>query len=460
MLPNMDATECPFAVAGLDPGMPCKDCHLCHSCLYFALENHENSAPVSPVKSDVTSFVESPVSRQPYEAAAPTYSYSFELEMMTSDEEADETFAARRRPIYINPEATTIWKQQQRSRSVISDNPDIAVHRSEVSLHRVAQTPSLSTGRPTHILSSNFEPSQVPDSQGNRRAETSFQHDPQFEGKFPEDHTGWNADPESSSAKPDSPPYVERSSCAACYEGEGTEVMIGCDGPNHREAWFHLSCVGLSVEPQPHEPWECPDCRRKRKVKRKPVKVSKQASAPEGRKSRKEPPQSTRKKVNQSWNPTQEALVGSFMQDILNERVPGIYNTEKRFNECAKRLKDHDVDRTEHSIKNWWNRNGRTHFNLDERNIKKPDKMRTSVTTPEKRKEARKRRHHDAVEDDSEAIPSSNKRLKRQIPEDNEADGEADSPSDKRLKRVVSDITREGTEYSSPKPSKFLKRGA
>ena len=461
MLPNMDATVCPFAWGGLDPGTPCKDCHLCHSCLYYALENHEHPAPVSPAKSDTPSRSVSPVLEQRwwrYEAAGPIYPYPLELEMMTSDEEADETSAIHRRPFNEDPEAARSGMRRRRTSSVVLDNPDSTTNRSESSSYRVPPTPSLPVVRPTHICPSNLEPSPGPDSQGSRRAETSFQQDPRLEGELPQGHAGLDTDLENSSAQPILAPPGERFSCERCDEPDGDKKMIGCDGPNHTNAWFHMSCFGLSVEQELPEHWECPDCRSKRKIKRKPNRSSVQTPASEAKNNSEEPSSSGRKKVNRSWNENEIALVGRFMRDILNAQVDGIYNTEKRFIECSKRLEKHGIDRTEHSIKNWWNRNGRNDFNLDERNIKKPDKMRTSVTSPEKRKQARKRQNNDAAEDDNKANPSSSKRLKRRVSDDSEDDEEADAPPDKLSKRVISNDAEDDKVHFRTKPRKLLKR--
>ena len=45
-----------------------------------------------------------------------------------------------------------------------------------------------------------------------------------------------------------------------CQENKDEE-MIGCDNPNCKYEWFHLSCLGLTKVPDSSE-WYCDYCKQ------------------------------------------------------------------------------------------------------------------------------------------------------------------------------------------------------
>lgn len=59
--------------------------------------------------------------------------------------------------------------------------------------------------------------------------------------------------PQPSSAKPTTVVYCY---CRGPEEGR----MVGCDNSKCKYEWFHLTCLGLKVEPKSKH-WYCPDCR-------------------------------------------------------------------------------------------------------------------------------------------------------------------------------------------------------
>lgn len=75
---------------------------------------------------------------------------------------------------------------------------------------------------------------------------------------------------------------------------------------------------------------------------------------------------------------------------LVQERIDAGDHTEKKWHWIAGQLKlRHGIDKTNSAIKNYWGRNLRVRYNIDERRIAKPDKLVTGLQSKEVRKRAR-----------------------------------------------------------------------
>lgn len=75
---------------------------------------------------------------------------------------------------------------------------------------------------------------------------------------------------------------------------------------------------------------------------------------------------------------------------LVQERIDAGDHTEKKWHWIAAQLKlRYGIDKTNSAIKNYWGRNLRVHYNIDERRIAKPDKLVTGLQSKEDRKRAR-----------------------------------------------------------------------
>lgn len=75
---------------------------------------------------------------------------------------------------------------------------------------------------------------------------------------------------------------------------------------------------------------------------------------------------------------------------LVQERIDAGDHTEKKWHWIAAQLKlRHGIDKTNSAIKNYWGRNLRVRYNIDERRVAKPDKLVTGLQSKEDRKRAR-----------------------------------------------------------------------
>lgn len=75
---------------------------------------------------------------------------------------------------------------------------------------------------------------------------------------------------------------------------------------------------------------------------------------------------------------------------LVQERIDAGDHTEKKWQWIAAQLKlRHGIDKTHSAIKNYWGRNLRGRYNIDERRVAKPDKLVTGMQSKEDRKRAR-----------------------------------------------------------------------
>ena len=150
------------------------------------------------------------------------------------------------------------------------------------------------------------------------------------------------------------------------------------------------------------------------------------------------------KKDSRGWEDHEKALVKKLMQQVMLEGTHA--RTEERWKVISWRLSSrYSIDRTWTAVKNYWNRQGRSDSNMDERKVKKPDRTITGqyersidsdmvealtiflgVQDPESRRKARNMKRKKAESDnstdlvelndeDSDSAPSS-KRARHQRP--------------------------------------------
>lgn len=95
------------------------------------------------------------------------------------------------------------------------------------------------------------------------------------------------------------------------------------------------------------------------------------------------------KKQDKSWTAHERDLVRALMQEVLAEGQVNL--TEKKWEVISDRLASrYGFRRSNTSIKNYWNRQGRAQTGVDERRKPNPTKLTTSVQTAQQRKRARK----------------------------------------------------------------------
>ena len=83
---------------------------------------------------------------------------------------------------------------------------------------------------------------------------------------------------------------------------------------------------------------------------------------------------------------------------LMRETVAGGHNTEAKWDRVSFQLRErYGFERTASGIKNYWARKGRAKYDIDERRKPKPEKMVTSLQSPETRRVARKRHGEPAV---------------------------------------------------------------
>ena len=105
-------------------------------------------------------------------------------------------------------------------------------------------------------------------------------------------------------------------------------------------------------------------------------------SRPSTRSARKAPPLAT----DDAWTDSISDVVAILVQ----ERIHAGDHTEKKWHWIAAQLKlRHGIDKTYSAIKNYWGRNLRIRYNIDERRVAKPDKLVTGLQSKEDRKRAR-----------------------------------------------------------------------
>lgn len=75
---------------------------------------------------------------------------------------------------------------------------------------------------------------------------------------------------------------------------------------------------------------------------------------------------------------------------LVQERIDAGDHTEKKWHWIAAQLKlRHVIDKTHSAIKNYWGRNLRARYSMDERRVAKPNKLVTGLQSKEDRKRAR-----------------------------------------------------------------------
>ncbi|KAM0799372.1 hypothetical protein BDR22DRAFT_964025 [Usnea florida] len=135
--------------------------------------------------------------------------------------------------------------------------------------------------------------------------------------------------------------------------------------------------------------------------------------------------QTARTKDSRRWGKHEKAAVTVLMREVIAEGTHSL--TEERWKVISRRLDSrYSIDRTWTAVKNYWNRQGRRDTNIDERKIKKPNRMTTGVQDPESRRRARHLKRKDADGDSSNdlvdlengdgsnsAPPSKHRRLTR-----------------------------------------------
>lgn len=124
----------------------------------------------------------------------------------------------------------------------------------------------------------------------------------------------------------------------------------------------------------------------------------------------------TTKKDSRGWEDREKKLVKKLMQEVILEGTHA--RTEERWKVISRRLSSrYSVHRTWTAVKNYWNRQGRSDSNIDERKVKKPDRMITGkckcsiddmvkaltiflgVQDPESRRKARNMKRKEAESD-------------------------------------------------------------
>ena len=132
---------------------------------------------------------------------------------------------------------------------------------------------------------------------------------------------------------------------------------------------------------------------------------------------------------NQRWLPHEKAAVIALMHEIMGN-ANKISWSERRWEAVETLLQErYSIDRTGQAVKNWWSREGRRVSGLDERNIKKPDKLVTGVQDPADRKALRLKRKAAA----KAKVEGAVKEESQDAEDDNE--DEADQPTGKRQRR-------------------------
>lgn len=82
--------------------------------------------------------------------------------------------------------------------------------------------------------------------------------------------------------------------------------------------------------------------------------------------------------------------VSDMVAILVQERIDAGDHTEKKWRWIAAQLKlRHGIDKTHSAIKNYWGRNLRVRYNIDERRVAKPDKLVTGLQSKEDRRRAR-----------------------------------------------------------------------
>lgn len=83
---------------------------------------------------------------------------------------------------------------------------------------------------------------------------------------------------------------------------------------------------------------------------------------------------------------------------LMRETVAGGFYTEAKWNRVSYQLRErYGFERSASGIKNYWARKGRAKYGIDERRKPRPEKMVTSLQSPETRRVARKRHEDKAV---------------------------------------------------------------
>ena len=130
------------------------------------------------------------------------------------------------------------------------------------------------------------------------------------------------------------------------------------------------------------------------------------------------PAQQKEKRNPTKWNEEDAGRVRRLMQEVIkcdNKKS----KTEERWKIISRRLKQiYDVERSWTSVKNHWNRVGRSKSGVDERRVAKPNRMTTGVQDPRSRKAARKRKHELKDQEGAEAqegTDSEDMRLKKRL---------------------------------------------
>lgn len=151
------------------------------------------------------------------------------------------------------------------------------------------------------------------------------------------------------------------------------------------------------------------------------------------------------KKQDVKWTAHEKDLVRSLMEEVISEQQVNL--TEKKWEVISDRLAARNgFVRSKTSIKNYWNREGRSQTGVDERRKPNPNKMVTSLQNAEQRKRAREdtaRASNAATDEDYENQTSHHsshsdeeeKKDRNDDEQDHNEDDEGGPPTKRRRRR-------------------------
>ncbi|MCJ1249087.1 hypothetical protein MMC30_006309 [Trapelia coarctata] len=115
-------------------------------------------------------------------------------------------------------------------------------------------------------------------------------------------------------------------------------------------------------------------------------------------------PKRAKRGPQRHWEEYEKGLAEYYMEEaIRKEKNLNLKHSEKVYDEVAAALTREGFKRSKHSVKNWWSRNGRDMYNLEERDKpKKPGALVTCARDPTKKK--RKQPADDEQEEDQDTI--------------------------------------------------------
>ncbi|KAL8759860.1 MAG: hypothetical protein Q9184_003497 [Pyrenodesmia sp. 2 TL-2023] len=106
-------------------------------------------------------------------------------------------------------------------------------------------------------------------------------------------------------------------------------------------------------------------------------------------------PKKKRKQGVQGVKESEKALIARYMKVEVDAKN----GTESKWQNVADKLRtNHGIQRSGHSVKAWWSRQGRQEFGLDERKNPNGRKLVTSKQDPDERRKARERKKREATE--------------------------------------------------------------